>query len=81
MAKNVNAALDSILNKLNEKQREIVVNRFGLDLREPQTLAALGERFRITRERVRQIEGSALKIIAENIKANSDLLDVLYQSQ
>ncbi|MCL5733833.1 MAG: HTH domain-containing protein [Patescibacteria group bacterium] len=81
MAKNVNAALDGILNKLNEKQREIVVNRFGLDLREPQTLAALGERFRITRERVRQIEGSALKIISENIKANSDLLDVLYQSQ
>ncbi len=81
MAKNMSASLDNILSKLNEKQKEIIVNRYGLDLREPKTLAALGERFQITRERVRQIEGSALKIIAENIKTNSELLDILSQSQ
>lgn len=41
---------------LSEHEREILVLRFGLNDGEPQTLEAIGKRFGVTRERIRQIE-------------------------
>jgi len=46
--------------KLTEREREIVKARYGLEGREPLTLAELGERFDLSRERVRQIQEKAL---------------------
>lgn len=48
---------------LNERQRDIVKGRFGLSSKSPQTLAAIGDKYGITRERVRQIESLALASI------------------
>ena len=52
--------LEGSLAQLNEREREVLVGRYGLHGREPQTLDALAERLRLTRERVRQIQAEAL---------------------
>ena len=49
------------LDSLNPRERGILEARFGLLDDRPRTLAEVGERFGITRERARQIEREALK--------------------
>lgn len=48
------------LGELSEREREVLVGRFGLDDREPETLEILAERLGLTRERIRQIQQEAL---------------------
>ncbi|MEZ5134938.1 MAG: sigma factor-like helix-turn-helix DNA-binding protein [Acidimicrobiales bacterium] len=45
---------------LDERRREILKLRFGLDRGEPRTLEEVGEHFNLTRERIRQIEARAM---------------------
>jgi RNA polymerase primary sigma factor len=52
--------LRALLGFLNAREREILALRFGLDNERPLTLDELGERFNVTRERIRQIEAKAL---------------------
>ena len=56
MANHINRWLDH----LNEKQREVIARRFGLDGYEKRTLQRVGEDVGLTRERVRQIQVEAL---------------------
>jgi len=72
---------NTLLSHLAPRQREVLIGRFGLNGGEPQTLAALGERYGITRERVRQIEASALDIVRHKIKATPAVLDIVNVSQ
>ncbi len=62
------AALRTALHKavavLPEREREVVALHFGVDGGEPQTLAEIGRRLGLTRERVRQIEVEALRRLA-----------------
>lgn len=53
--------LDSWLDELTEKQREVVARRFGLRGHETSTLEEVGREIGLTRERVRQIQVEALK--------------------
>jgi RNA polymerase sigma factor (sigma-70 family) len=54
-------ALVRILNRLDERERNIIMFRFGLNQdTEPQTLEQLGGRFGVTKERIRQLESRAL---------------------
>ena len=56
---------ESVLESLSPKEREVIRMRFGLaDGGEP-TLAELGEKFSLTRERIRQIEAAALRKLRE----------------
>lgn len=62
--------LMGILDQLDERERAIIVNRYGLDVgSNPLTLEEVGNRFGVTKERIRQIETRALqkmrKIIAD----------------
>jgi RNA polymerase sigma factor (sigma-70 family) len=52
--------LDAALGMLDEQERQVIVLRYGLDGAEPRTLSDVGQRFDLTRERVRQVEGRAL---------------------
>jgi RNA polymerase primary sigma factor len=52
--------VSSWLEQLNEQEKQVIVLRYGLDDGDPQTLEAIGKRFGITRERVRQVEAKAL---------------------
>ena len=54
------AELERLLAPLDEREREILRLRFGLDRGEPRTLEEVGESFNLTRERIRQIEARAM---------------------
>ncbi|MFO1076545.1 MAG: sigma-70 family RNA polymerase sigma factor [Planctomycetota bacterium] len=49
-----------LLERLDTREAKILRLRFGLDAQEPMTLKAIGKRFGLTRERVRQMEQQAL---------------------
>ena len=57
----VMANLEMWLNQLEEKQRQVVVRRFGLHGYERTTLEEVGAELGVTRERVRQIQMDALR--------------------
>jgi len=60
-----NESLDACLEELTEKQREVICRRFGMGGYERQTLEEVGNAVGLTRERVRQIQMSALKTLRE----------------
>jgi RNA polymerase primary sigma factor len=53
--------LDSLLSVLDKRERSIINQRFGLAGRNPRTLEQLGDRFGVTRERIRQLQNRALE--------------------
>ena len=57
------------LTRLNEKQREVVERRFGLNGHEKGTLEQVGNQIGVTRERVRQIQMDALKRLRQILEA------------
>jgi len=66
------------LKELSPRQRDVIVARFGLEGKnEGETLAAIGDRFHITRERVRQIENGAMATVAKNVKEHDETLATL----
>ncbi len=57
---NQNSALRALVDSLDPREAEIIRYRFGLDGRDELTLEEVGARFRVTRERVRQLQNLAL---------------------
>jgi RNA polymerase primary sigma factor len=53
-------ALEQVLDALPEREREVLVLRFGLDSGTPRTLAEVGSAMGFSRERARQVERDAL---------------------
>ncbi len=67
-----------LLGGLTARQKEVIIGRFGLDKSgQPETLAAIGDRLQVTRERVRQIEHSALMILRDEVKKSAQCLQIL----
>ncbi len=69
-----------ILSPLPERAYEVIVSRFGLDdVPERKTLEAIGGKYGITRERVRQIENAALTMIrkSDSYKNEKSVFDEL----
>jgi RNA polymerase nonessential primary-like sigma factor len=65
--------VDDILSRLNERERDILLRRFGLGRADPETLQVISEKLAISRERVRQIEKGALAKLREQYASLSDL--------
>ena len=53
--------IEEALNQLTEREAEVLKMRFGLMDSAEHTLEEVGQRFKVTRERIRQIEAKALK--------------------
>ncbi len=53
--------LNLVLSTLNERERAVLDQRFGLRDGTPRTLEEVGRQFNVTRERIRQIEAKALR--------------------
>ncbi len=52
--------LEAVLSQLTDRERKVLELRFGLRGEEPRTLEEVGQRFGVTRERIRQIEAKTL---------------------
>lgn len=63
---NIKRLINGLLSGLSERQREVIINRFGLEDGERKTLEEIGKGYRITRERVRQIENDAKAAILKS---------------
>ncbi|MFI8479689.1 RNA polymerase sigma factor RpoS [Pseudomonas sp. NPDC078700] len=72
-------SIDQWLGELTDKQREVVVRRFGLRGHENCTLEEVGQEIGLTRERVRQIQVEALKRLREILEKNGLSSDSLFQ--
>jgi RNA polymerase primary sigma factor len=53
--------LGGVLDSLGDRERKVLEMRFGLVDGAPRTLEEVGKQFRVTRERIRQIEAKALR--------------------
>lgn len=74
--KRVREIIDEGMSELSEREREIVTDRFGLaGSGASMTLEQLGQRFGVTKERIRQIERRALKRLGEFLSPS--LIDAL----
>jgi RNA polymerase primary sigma factor len=58
------ADVEHALSALPERERQVIVLRFGLHGEQPRTLDEVGRAFGVTRERIRQIENNTLKKLA-----------------
>ncbi len=56
------------MDDLNANEREILALRFGLDDKDPETLDTIGQRFGVTRERIRQIEAKSLAKLKKSLE-------------
>jgi RNA polymerase nonessential primary-like sigma factor len=73
------ANLDDWLNKLNDKQREVVERRFGLHGYENATLEQVANELGVTRERVRQIQMDALKRLRGILEKDGFSVEALFK--
>ncbi|MFM2307325.1 MAG: hypothetical protein RLZZ367_1994, partial [Bacteroidota bacterium] len=66
MQKNVESQLNEALAQLSEREAEIISSYFGLNGKHPMTLEEIGEKFNLTRERVRQIKEKCIRQLKES---------------
>jgi RNA polymerase primary sigma factor len=67
---NLRSDLDQMINSLDKREAEILRMRFGLDGRDELTLEEVGRKFKVTRERVRQLQNLALQKIRKLMARN-----------
>jgi RNA polymerase primary sigma factor len=58
--KNLLGEVDDLIGVLDNREKKIIFQRFGLDGGEPKTLEDVGKDFGVTRERIRQLQNAAL---------------------
>jgi len=67
-SKNMHNQLDDLLDNLDERELRIIGARFGLDGQKPLTLEEIGVEFGVTRERIRQLQNSALVKMRKSLR-------------
>ena len=63
-------AIEEALEELNDRERAVVRMRFGLDDGQVRTLEEVGREFKVTRERIRQIESKTLAKLRHPTRSN-----------
>jgi len=76
---NLSEVLNKWLAQLPEKQREVLVRRFGLLHHQEETLEQVGREIGLTRERVRQIQVDALRRLRDVLRKHGLNGDVLFE--
>ncbi len=66
MQKNVESQLNEALALLTDREAEIISSYFGLNGKHPMTLEEIGEKFSLTRERVRQIKEKCIRQLKDS---------------
>ncbi|EKE14619.1 MAG: hypothetical protein ACD_12C00386G0002, partial [uncultured bacterium] len=61
--------LNDVLDTLSEREKKVLIMRFGLDDGKTKTLEAVGHEFKVTRERIRQIEAKAIRKLRHPTRA------------
>jgi RNA polymerase primary sigma factor len=62
-------ALSKVLDTLSPRERKVLIMRFGLEDGKPKTLEEVGKEFKVTRERIRQIEAKAIRKLKHPTRA------------
>lgn len=75
----VKAQVDAWLDELSEKQKDVVVRRFGLRGHESATLEQVGAEIGLTRERVRQIQVNALEKLRRTLDQQGLTLESIFE--
>ncbi|MEE9307547.1 MAG: RNA polymerase sigma factor RpoD/SigA [Spirochaetia bacterium] len=63
--------INAVLNTLSSKEADIIQYRFGLNGKRPMSLKEIGNRYKLTKERIRQIEKKALKRLQHPSRSHS----------
>jgi RNA polymerase primary sigma factor len=61
--------LTEVLDTLSDREKKVLIMRFGLDDGKPKTLEDVGKEFKVTRERIRQIEAKAIRKLRHPTRA------------
>jgi RNA polymerase nonessential primary-like sigma factor len=75
----IHTNLEHWLDKLNDKQREVVERRFGLHGYEHSTLERVAQELGVTRERVRQIQMDALRRLRDILEKEGFSVDSFFK--
>lgn len=62
-------ALNTVLETLSPREKKVLMMRFGLEDGKPKTLEEVGKEFKVTRERIRQIEAKAIRKLKHPTRA------------
>jgi RNA polymerase primary sigma factor len=62
-------AVGGVLETLSPREKKVLVMRFGLEDGKPKTLEEVGKEFKVTRERIRQIEAKAIRKLKHPTRA------------
>ena len=63
--------MDKLLLDLKDRERQVLILRFGLEDNHPRTLEEVGKEFNVTRERIRQIEAKALRKLRNPVRSKT----------
>jgi DNA-directed RNA polymerase sigma subunit (sigma70/sigma32) len=69
--KNLGDEVSALLEVLDDRERKIILQRFGLDGGKPKTLEEVGKKFGVTRERIRQLQNIALAKLRSRIQSST----------
>ena len=74
--KTLHNELEKFLSHLTDRERDVIIQRYGLDGRGSKTLEQVGKELNVTRERIRQIESKALRKM-KNMRNVDDLKEYI----
>jgi len=70
ISESLKTEIKNVLAILQEREAEVIKLYFGLDSESPMTLEEIGDKFNLTRERVRQIKEKAIRRLRHNSRSN-----------